>query len=72
MKIAFFDTHSYDRQAFEAANERDQHSLTFFEPRLTAATAPLAAGFLAVCSFVRAPVDEPRCDADQHWPWRTA
>lgn len=57
MKTAFFDTHSYDRQAFEAANERYQHSLTFFEPRLTAATTPLAAGFPAICSFVNDRVD---------------
>src|SRR6185436_16624205 len=59
MRIAFFDTHSYDRRAFEAANERHTHSLTFFEPRLTLATAPLARGFPAVCAFVN-----DRLDAD--------
>ncbi len=35
MRIAFFDTHRYDRASFEAANARFGHALTFFEPRLT-------------------------------------
>jgi D-lactate dehydrogenase len=57
MKIAVFDTHSYDQQALAAANARYGHTLTFLEPRLTAATAALAAGFDAVCSFVNDRVD---------------
>lgn len=57
MRIAVFDTHPYDRQALEAANEHDAHSLTFFEPRLTSATASLAAGFPVVCSFVNDRLD---------------
>ena len=57
MRVAIFDTHAYDRQAFDSANERHGHSLTFFEPRLTSATAPLVAGFAAVCSFVNDRLD---------------
>lgn len=57
MRIALFDTHSYDRQAFDAANGRFGHELVFLEPRLTAGTASLAAGFPAVCSFVNDRVD---------------
>lgn len=57
MKIAMFDTHAYDREAFEAANGRYRHDLTFFEPRLTSSTAALAAGFPAVCSFVNDRLD---------------
>jgi D-lactate dehydrogenase len=57
MKIAVFDTHSYDRSALEAANANYGHELTFFEPRLTAETARLAAGFPAVCSFVNDRLD---------------
>ena len=52
MKLALFDTHSYDKAAFEQANARFGHDLTFFEPRLTPDTAALAAGMPAVCSFV--------------------
>ena len=52
MRVAVFDTHSYDREALEAVNRRFEHDLTFLEPRLTHHTARLAAGFPAVCSFV--------------------
>ncbi len=57
MKLAVFDTHTYDREALAAANVRFAHDLTFFEPRLTRQTASLAAGFPAVCSFVNDRVD---------------
>lgn len=50
MKIAVFSSKSYDRNFLEAANT--DHELVFFEPRLTAATAPLAAGFPGVCVFI--------------------
>jgi D-lactate dehydrogenase len=50
MKIAVFSSKSYDRTFLEAANS--DHELTFFEPRLTAATASLAAGFAVVCVFI--------------------
>jgi D-lactate dehydrogenase len=57
MRVAVFDTHSYDRQALESMNLRFEHALTFLEPRLTQHTAPLAAGFPAICSFVNDRVD---------------
>jgi D-lactate dehydrogenase len=57
VKIAVFDTHPYERHALEAANERFAQSLTFFEPRLTSATASLAAGFPVVCAFVNDRLD---------------
>jgi D-lactate dehydrogenase len=59
VRIAFFDTHRFDRAAFEDANAAFGQQLTFFEARLTAATASLAAGFPAVCAFVN-----DRLDAD--------
>jgi D-lactate dehydrogenase len=59
MKIALFDTHTYDRASFEAANVRFGHSLSFLEPRLTEETAPLARGHEAVCSFVNDKLQEP-------------
>lgn len=58
MKIAFFDTHRYDRQFFDSANAEFRHELTYLEPRLTALTASLAQGHDAVCSFVNDRVDE--------------
>lgn len=59
MRVAVFDTHSYDRAALEAENARFGHALTFFEVRLTKLTAGLARGFGAVCAFVN-----DRLDAD--------
>src|SRR3970282_1521320 len=57
MKLAVFDTHTYDREALAAANGRYAHDLTFFEPRLTRQTASLATGVPAVCCFVNDRVD---------------
>lgn len=57
MKIAVFSTKPYDRQFFDQANEQFDHELTFFEPRLTPLTAPLAKGFDAACLFVNDQAD---------------
>jgi D-lactate dehydrogenase len=59
MRIAVFDTHSYDRHALEAANVAFSHQLSFFEPRLTVDTAALATGVECVCSFVNDRLDRP-------------
>lgn len=58
LKIAVFDTHSYEQKALEIANLEHAHELVFLEPRLNASTAILARGFPAVCSFVNDRVDE--------------
>jgi D-lactate dehydrogenase len=52
MKVAVFNTKSYDRTFLTAANVGGQHELVFFEPHLTLETSVLAAGFPAVCAFV--------------------
>lgn len=52
MKIAFFDTHRFDRAAFEADPSRELHELTYFETRLTESSALLARDFPVVCAFV--------------------
>ena len=62
MRVAVFSTHSYDRQFLEEANA-GRHELTFLEPRLTAATAPLAARFPAVCAFVNDQLDRAALEA---------
>ncbi|MGF1523294.1 MAG: 2-hydroxyacid dehydrogenase [Leptolyngbyaceae cyanobacterium] len=59
MKTAFFNTKSYDRTFFTAANQAYGHELTFFEPRLTPATAALAANFPAVCVFINDDLSAP-------------
>ena len=59
MRVAVFSTHAFDRQFLGAANATGAHDLHYFEPRLTAATVPLAQGFPAVCVFVN-----DRLDAD--------
>jgi D-lactate dehydrogenase len=52
VKIAVFSTKPYDQAYLTQVNERHGHELHFLEPRLTAETATLAAGFDAVCAFV--------------------
>lgn len=52
MRVAVFSTKPYDRQFLDAGNAQFGHQLTYFEPRLDAATAVLAADFPAVCVFV--------------------
>jgi len=57
MKIVLFDTHSFEKQAFEKANVSFSHALTFLEPRLTASTAVLAKGQDVVCAFANDRLD---------------
>lgn len=58
MKIAFFDTHGFERAVFQKANEISQHEIAFFETRLTDQTANLASGYPCVCVFVNDRLDE--------------
>jgi D-lactate dehydrogenase len=57
MKVAVFNTKNYDQRFLEAANLNYDHELVFFEPRLTAITATLAANFPAICVFVNDQLD---------------
>lgn len=59
MRVAMFSTKPYDRRSFEVRNAELGHDLHFLEPRLGPETAPLAAGFPAVCLFVN-----DACDAE--------
>lgn len=52
MRIAFFSTHTFDRQFFDEANRTRGHDIRYLEARLTPATSGLAAGAAAVCAFV--------------------
>jgi D-lactate dehydrogenase len=57
MRIAFFDTHDFERPFFERANEAYGYEIHYFHPQLGAPTAPLSAGFDCVCSFVNDHLD---------------
>jgi len=58
MRIAVFSTKKYDRKFLSAANDCHDHSLEFFEARLTKESVPLARGFPSVCIFVNDVMDE--------------
>ena len=57
MKTAVFSARRYDRTMLERANGEAGHELLFFDDRLDAASATLAAGCEAVCVFVNDSVD---------------
>jgi D-lactate dehydrogenase len=57
MRVAMFSTKPYDRRSFLAHNETFRHEVHFLEPRLSLETAPLAAGYPAVCLFVNDAAD---------------
>lgn len=57
MRVAVFSTKRYDRSSLDAANGDGRHELAYFEPRLVVETAPLAAGYDAVCAFVNDRLD---------------
>ena len=52
MKVAFFNTKSYDKEFFEQYVQNTEVELTFFEGTLTCETIELTRGHDAVCVFV--------------------
>ena len=52
MKIAFYDTHSYDKTSFGKVNEAFGYHIDFFEFKLNENTAPTSRGYDVVCVFV--------------------
>jgi D-lactate dehydrogenase len=52
MRVAVFSTKSYDERFLTGAFRDKAHELVFFEERLTAKNAGIAADFEAVCAFV--------------------
>lgn len=57
MKTAVFSARRYDKTMLTRANAEAGHELRFLEDRLSASSAPLAAGCEAVCVFVNDTVD---------------
>ena len=64
MDVAVFSTKPYDRRFLDAANAAggNRHRLTYFEARLTHATAVLAKVAAAVCLFVNDGADAAALD----------
>ena len=52
MKIAFFDTKPYDRDAFDRVARQNNIEIKYYETKLNEDTAELARGADAVCVFV--------------------
>lgn len=52
MKIAFFDTKSYDKASFDKLSADSGLEIKYFETKLNEDTVDLAAGYDAVCVFV--------------------
>ena len=57
MQVAFFSTHSYDKEYFDKFNDKKLHQITYFEAPLNKDTANLVKGFDAVCTFVNDKLD---------------
>lgn len=57
MKIAFFDTKSYDKEFFQAANRDFKFEIKFLETHLSLDTAIFAQGCEVACIFVNEKVD---------------
>ena len=66
MKIAFFDTKSYDLPGFERYSTDTDMEIKYFETRLNEDTVSLASGFDAVCVFVNDIVNRKVVDALYH------
>lgn len=58
MKISFFDTHHFEKDAFQNANKKYDFQIEFLDVRLTSKTARIAEGAEVVCSFVNDKLDE--------------
>ena len=52
MKLAFFDTKTYDIPSFDACAKNTELEIKYFETRLNEDTVSLASGYDAVCVFV--------------------
>ncbi|MDR2909137.1 MAG: 2-hydroxyacid dehydrogenase [Oscillospiraceae bacterium] len=63
MKIAFYDTKPYDKIWFEQVSREYGYNIKFFEHHLSLDSAPLCAGYNAVCAFVGDDLSAPVIEA---------
>jgi D-lactate dehydrogenase len=61
-KIIFFDAKPYDQEFFDRANAKHGYEIKYIGGRLSVDTAPLAAGYDAVCAFVNDDLSGPVAD----------
>ena len=54
IKVAMFDTHSYDEQSFNKTNADFGFDIRYYKEHLSMKTVPLAKGADVVCIFVNA------------------
>lgn len=59
MKVAFFDTHPFEKEAFDLTNKNYGHEILYLEPRLIETTAQLAKGYPCVCAFANDRLNAP-------------
>ncbi len=57
-RIAFYDSHSYERKIFDRINSRYGFRIDYFDFKLNVKTAPTSRGYDAVCIFVNDLADE--------------
>ena len=62
IKIAFFDTQTFDSDSFDKIQKNFDFKITYFKSRLTVETAPLTQGFKVVCPFVNDVIDKDVID----------
>ena len=62
VKILFYDTKPYDKKLFEDYNKNYGFEIKYLETKLNSETAPLAAGYDAVCIFVNDIADKETLD----------
>lgn len=58
MKVAFFDTHPFEKKAFTEINRKYNFHIDFFEFKLDAHVAYVTEGYDAVCVFVNDVLDK--------------
>lgn len=58
MKIAFFDTHPFEKEAFDKANQNFNHELHYLDSRLIESTALLAKDYPCICAFANDRLNE--------------
>lgn len=58
MRIAFYDTHKYEKEIFETVNQKYKFDITYFDFKLNETTCASAKGFDVLCIFVNDVVSE--------------
>ena len=62
VKVAFFDTKSYDESSFNKVNQKFGFDIKYFKGHLNINNVPLTKGMDVACIFVNAVVDAPVID----------